>query len=181
MVKSIKDYSGGQFSQNGEAGIIDECIRRMKLKPGVAVEFGAPTKQFCSNIYHLIEKGWDCQYFDSDPQEPGITKVFLGPANINKVLPKCQIASFDTDGWDYVLWQAYKDEPDIVIIEINSSLPPLVEYVSTDKGSSFGSMNLLAEEKGYFLLAHTGNCVYIKNKWLKLFSDRSTEFNPSWL
>lgn len=178
---SIKNFAGGQFSQNGEAGIIDECIKRMKLEPGVAVEFGAPTKQYCSNIFHLIANGWDCQYFDSEPQEPGITKVFMTVENINDVLPPCQIASFDTDGWDYVLWQAYKGEPDIVIIEINSSLPPLVEYVSTDKGSSFGSMNLLADEKGYFLLVHTGNCIYIKNTWWKLFTDRDTTFNTAWL
>lgn len=178
---SIKNFSGGKYSQNGEAGIIDECIKRMKLKHVVAVEFGAPTKEYCSNIFHLIAKGWDCQYFDSEPQEPGITKVFMTKENINDVLPSCQIASFDTDGWDYVLWQAYKGEPDIVIIEINSSLPPLVEYVSTDKGSSFGSMNILAEEKGYFLLCHTGNNIYLKNKWLKLFPDRDITFNTSWL
>ena len=178
---SIKNFAGGQFSQNGEAGIIDECIKRMKLKPGTAVEFGAPTKQFCSNIYHLIAKGWDCQYFDSEPQEPGITKVFITQDNINDVLPTCSIASFDTDGHDWELWISYKDKPQIMIVEINSSLQPSEDYYSPDKGASFKTMNELAWHKGYDLLCHTGNCIYVRKDLTYLFPDRDITFNTAWL
>lgn len=177
---SIKNYLGGQYSQNGEASILDECINRINPKLTVAVEFGAPTREYCSNIFHLIEKGWDCQYFDIDPKAPQVTKMEITPDNVND-LPKCSILSIDVDSIDYELWKAYSGKPDIVVIEINSSLKPEVDFYTKDKGANFSMMNKLAESKGYFLLCHTGNCIYVANKHKKLFPDADETFNTSWL
>jgi len=177
---SIHKFGFNVFSQNNEDGIIAECLKRIKPKLKVSCEFGGADGYFCSNTALLREAGWEVNMYDLKEVPGLVTERKITIENIND-LPKCSVLSMDVDGMDYYLWQAYKDEPDIVIIEINSSLPPLVEYVSTDKGSSFGSMNLLAEEKGYFLLCHTGNNIYLKNKWLKLFPDRDITFNTSWL
>lgn len=177
---SIKQFSGGQYSQNGEAGIIDECINRIKPKLAVAVEFGAPTREYCSNIFHLIKQGWDCKYFDINPVDPLVTRMEITAENVN-TLPECSILSMDTDGMDWTLWKAYKGKPDIVIIEINSSLNPDIDFYTKDKGANFSIMNKLAKEKGYFLLCHTGNNIYCLNKHKKLFPDVDETFNTSWL
>jgi hypothetical protein len=170
----------GKYSQNGESGIIDEVIKRVQPTFNVAVEFGAPTKAYCSNIYHLEEKGWNCIFFDSDPQEEGIIKKFITKENVNE-LPECSIASFDTDGADYELWKAYKSEPILVIVEINSSVDPDKDFFSLKDGCNFSLMNKLADEKGYTLLCHTGNCLYIRNDLAHLFPEADKTFDTTWL
>ena len=179
-MESIKEYGFNDYSQNNEDGIIAECIRRIRPKLGTAIEFGGADGYFCSNTAALRDLGWTVFMYDLK-EVPGLVEAkMITPENVNE-LPECSVLSIDVDGTDYEIWQAYKGEPDIVIIEINSSLPPLVEYVSTDKGSSFISMCSLAVEKGYFLLCHTGNCIFIKNKWHKLFDDMDLNFNTAWL
>jgi hypothetical protein len=178
---SIKQFLGGHPSQNGETFLITECIKRIKPKVRVACEFGAPTKEYCSNIYHLIKEGWDCFYFDIDPKEKGIVKAEITPENVNDIIYPCDILSIDTDGNCYAIWKAYTGKPDIVIIEINSSLDPNEDYFTKDEGCNFSMMNKLAKSKGYFLLVHTGNNIYILNKHKELFPDADDSFNASWL
>lgn len=164
-------YQGGEYSQNGEAGIIDECLRRLKINSGTAVEFGAPTKKFCSNIFHL-GPGWRKVYIDPSPQEEGIIKGFVTPENVNEMIPECQVLSIDIDGNDYNVWKAYEGYPDIVIIEINSSLPPYMDVKSDPAhGSSYYAMTMLGIEKKYFLLTHTGNLIFILRKHRELFPE----------
>lgn len=178
MLTFYDKYKGGEYSQNGEAGIIDECIRRIGLISGVAIEFGAPTKRYCSNIYHLSEE-WDCLYYDIDPKEGGITKMMITPDNVN-TLPPCTIISMDTDGEDYRLWQAYKGKPDIVIIEINSSLDPMKDHFSSLTGASYITMLKLGISKGYFLLCHTGNLIFVLNKYRPLFPEITYDGILNW-
>jgi hypothetical protein len=187
MIDFAEKYKGGEYSQNGEAGIIDECIRRIGFISGTAVEYGAPTKQYCSNIFHLIEKGWRCIYFDTDPKEDGIVTMEITEENVND-LPNCTIISMDTDGLDYALWAAYNKKPDIVIIEINSSLPPMKGFYLKERGASYLTMLKLGIAKGYFLLCHTGNLIFLLDKYRKLFPEVEGNgidnyqlyFNTSW-
>lgn len=187
MLTFVEKYKGGVYSQNGEAGIIDEYIRRIGFISGTAIEFGAPTKKYCSNIYHLIEKGWRCLYYDIEPREGGITKMEINTENVNE-LPNCTIISMDTDGLDYALFMAYNKQPDIIIIEINSSLPPMQYHYHKSNGASYISMLKLGISKGYFLLCHTGNMIFVLYKYRRLFPeivgdgvDNYTEyFNTSW-
>lgn len=189
MLTFYNKYKGGDFSQNGEAGIIDECLKRMKITGGMAVEFGAPTKSYCSNIFHLPEQEWDKWYYDINPQEPGIMKAEITPANINQLVPVCNVVSFDTDGPDYELFKAWNNRSDIVIIEINSSFAPTVDHYSRENGASYKTMCELLIEKGYFVLCHSGNLIAVDNKHRKLFKqipDDPVEkwalfFNTSWL
>jgi hypothetical protein len=182
VTMSINNYRFNQFSQNGEDGILQEVFKRLKITKGKAVEFGAPTMQYCSNIYKLKQEGWDCLYLDSDPQEPGIVKTFVTPENINDLIPaELDLLSADTDGGDYEIWKAYKGTAKVVVIEINSSLHPDVDYYTLKDGANFSIMNNLAESKGYFLLCHSGNCIYIQNQYRDLFPDADTTFDTSWL
>lgn len=177
---NFKDYAYNVTSQFGENGLLAEMIRRIGLPAGVAIEFGAPTMQYCSNIYPL-RGHWDIRYFDLDPQEEGIVKAEITPGNVNELIPECQILSIDCDGPDAGIWSAYKGKPDIVIIEINSSLDPSVDFYHPSRGANYSYMKRLGEAKGYTLLCHTGNMLFVSKEHAELFPDRDETFNTSWL
>lgn len=207
MIEFRDKHKSNIYSQNGEDGIIAECRFRIykykkecvhidsngqehfmdkKLK---CVEFGAPTKNWCSNIYQLSQLGHDCKWIDNDPREGGILKATITTDNVNELVGDCDILSIDIDGNDYNVWQAYKYTPDVVIIEINSGLDPLKDWFTPEKGSNFSIMVKLAEVKGYFLLCHTGNLIFVLNKHRKLFKEVkdftpetiNEHFDRSWL
>jgi len=96
-------------------------------------------------------------------------------------LPACSVLSIDIDGNDAMIWLAYNGKPDIVVIEINSSIPPDQMVSSPEVGTSFRSMNAIAEVKGYFPLIHTGNVIYILKKHQHLFPDADITFKTDWL
>lgn len=187
MLTFANKYGYNVFSQNGENGIIDECLKRLKLPHVVAVEFGAPSREYCSNINHLTDA--TLHFFDINPDDPRVTKAEITPENVNEVIPKCNVLSIDIDGNDLVVWSNYKGRPDIVIIEINSSLPPMIDHFSVERGSSYISMLGLGLQKGYFLLCHTGNMIFVLNEHREKFTEIEGDgiknyldyFNDSWL
>lgn len=169
-----------KYSQFGEEGIIEEVLRRIELMTcgythqPVAVEFGGHDGYFCSNTRLLEERttNWRVRMYDINPQSPLVEKREITPENVNN-LPACQILSIDCDGPDYGIWQAYKGQPDIVIIEINSSISPYTYTPVNDKnyGTGYLPMLVLGLQKGYFLLCHTANCVFVLNKYRELFPE----------
>jgi hypothetical protein len=181
-IMSIKKFASNTYSQNGEDGILTEVFNRLGITKGKAVEFGAPDKTYCSNIYQFLLEGWYCLYLDSDPQEPDIVRAFVTPDNINDLIPAdLDLLSADTDGGDWAIWKAYKGTAKVVVIEINSGLNPDVGYYTLKDGANFSIMNKLAAEKGYFLLCHTGNNIYLRNEFKHLFPDADQTFNRQWL
>jgi len=189
MLTFFNTYKGGEYCQQGEAGIINECLKRMDIWHGLAIEFGAPTKEYCSNIFHLPEPAWYKMWFDTDPQMPGIMKAEITTENINSLVPNCQVVSFDTDGPDYELFEAWKNRADIVIIEINSSFAPTVDHYSREKGASYRTMCQLLIRKGYFVICHSGNLIAVDIKHYMLFPEIPTDpvenyslfFQTKWL
>lgn len=172
MKDFVKKYAKNVYSQNGEDGIIEEVIRRIGIVKGTSVEFGAPELTYCSNTANLPVQNFNKFYFDDNPQSAAIFKRFITPENVNEVLPPdCDVLSIDIDGNDFNVWKAYNGKPAIVIIEINSSLDPDVEFFHPDRGASFCTMNRLAQDKGYFLLCHTGNNIYVDLKYKELFPE----------
>lgn len=86
------------------------------------------------------------------------------------------LLSIDVDGLDYKIWKNFLNyTPKIVIIETNSSLErnrifteeELTEELLIQRGVNYGTMNALAKEKGYTILAYTGNAIYLHNDYLK--------------
>lgn len=189
MLTFARKYGSNITSQNGENGIISECLKRIKPELKVAVEFGAPDMRYCSNIWPLGDEGWTLHYYDDGSYAPGVTRKLITEENIND-LPACSVLSIDTDGMDYTLWKAYNGTPDIVVIEINSSFAPTVDHYSREQGASYKTMCELAASKGYFVLCHTGNLVLVHNRHKLLFPEVdgsnpvlhwSLYFNTSWL
>lgn len=190
MLTFAKKYQRNDFSQFGENGIIDECLKRINPELHTAVEFGAPDVYYCSNIYHLQERGWNLFYYDPNPQHPAVNRATITPDNVND-LPKCSVLSIDIDGNDYNVWQAYTGKSDIVIIEINSSLHPESTAMVSDMqhGTCYLRMLELGVSKDYFLLCHTGNLIFIRKEHWELFPEVNGDplidwklyFNTSWL
>lgn len=176
MLEFAKKYGGNVYSQFGEDLIIEECIRRIKpmagwMGRGYAVEFGAPSWEFCSNTAYLAEQGWLVKMLDLNPQDSRIEKAEITPGNVNEKVGAPELLSIDCDGPDFHIWKAYKGNPAIVVIEINSSIPPTVDEIPGPRGASFKSMVELGLSKDYFLVCHTANCVFVRNEYRDMFPE----------
>jgi hypothetical protein len=200
--KYARNYS---FSQNGEEGILLECVQRLNIVEGSAVEIGANDGLFCSNTALLIkEHGWFgrmvetdynlwkecCQVWKEHPKVKCSCSHVDGN-NINAFVDDtCDVLSLDTDGSDYQIFKGLKVKPKIVIVEIDSGISPEIEGFNADGGASYRTMVELAHEKGYRLLCHTGNLVLIANEYKRLFPEIQGKhplieselyFNRAWL
>jgi hypothetical protein len=186
MIEFYNKYAGNiQFSQNGEEGILIECLSRLNMKNGQAVEIGANNGVWLSNTALLLREGWNGKMVESShslyqqcaenwKQFPNVkcTNSHVDAYNINAFVDdKCDVLSIDTDGQDYNIFKALKAKPKIVIIEIDSSIPPTEERFNSEGGAGYKPMVELALAKGYFLLCHTGNLVFVDDKYKRLFSE----------
>ena len=198
--KYAKNYT---FSQNGEEGILLECLARMGICQGHAVEIGGNDGRYCSNTALLLERGWSGTFVESEwplylkceanwSHRPDVKstccKVTAHDVNFY-VRDNCDLLSIDTDGSDYEIFKGMEAKPKIVIVEIDSSIPPDMDAFNADGGAGYKPMVELALEKGYFLLCHTGNLVLIDEQYRYLFPEAAEHpviyadlyFNRSWL
>jgi hypothetical protein len=171
------------YSQNGEEGILIEVFTRLGIDKGTCAEFGAHNGKFCSNTRYFLENGWVGTLIEASPalslelidntrhlRVKVITNTFVTPENVNRLLPpKLDLLSIDCDGPDYDIWEAYTGHAKVVVIEINSSYPP--DSIVRDEGTSYKPMVELGAEKGYKLIAHTGNLVFVANEYAEWFPD----------
>lgn len=172
------------FSQNGEEGILLEIINRLEPEIRMCFEFGCNNGQWCSNTALLIkEHGWPGVQAEADRElylkafeffRDNIVNTLcceVSPANINAIMPpNCFIASFDTDGPnDYNCLKVLTYCPDVLVIEINSAMSPMQDYI--DAGANYSAMVRMGIEKGYFLLCHTGNLIFVLNKHREAFPE----------
>ena len=186
MLDFLNKYANNiTYSQNGEEGILIECLKRMKITTGHAVEIGANNGKWCSNTALLIEGGWSCKMVEGDfnlwkecagnwKDNPKVTCQcsMIDKYNINAFVDKtCDVLSIDTDGSDYEIFKALKTKPKIVIIEIDSPILPHDGGFNSDGGAGYRIMAELGIEKGYFLLCHTGNLVFVDKQHKKLFPE----------
>ena len=101
------------------------------------------------------------------------------------------VLSIDIDSHDYHVWKnlSTAHRPAVVVIEINSSVNPLEWKVHGSDGwalgTSFLPMLLLGVQKGYSLVAHTGNMIFVRNDLFpKLDMPLANPFSlfwPRWL
>lgn len=202
MKDFVKKYGANQFSQNGEDGIIEEVLIRLGLFQGRAVEFGGHDGTFCSNTANLfINYGWRGKLIEGDemlfgqmlnnkalPDGVDMENAFVTSENVNHLVGECDVLSIDIDGNDYNVWKAINKKPTVVVIEINSSYKPTDDAICIE-GTAYKPMVELGIEKGYFLLCHTGNLIFVDAKYRKKFpevkgdpiKEHQNYFNDSWL
>jgi hypothetical protein len=193
----LNSYKTNIYSQNGEDGIILEILKRLKLTENEkywCVEFGAWDGIHMSNTFALVENGWNAIYIEgSEKRYKDLLKTTkkynrIQPINafvaqnkfennsLEKLLqtttiPKnFEILSIDIDSYDLDIWDSLEVyEPKIVIIEINSSVPPGIYWRHSNKtqGNTFSSTLKVGNSKGYTLVCHTGNLIFIRNELIK--------------
>lgn len=186
-------YQFNVYSQNGEDGVIAELQKRLGLEAGNdswCVEFGAWDGMHLSNTFALVEQGWNAVYIEGDVRKfkdlldtatryPKIVPVCAFVArssadelSLDAVLRKTRIPSefsllsIDIDSYDCDVWESLTDyTPKIVVIEINSSVPPGVVWRHSDKtsGNTFSATCNVARRKGYTLVCHTGNLIFVRD------------------
>jgi hypothetical protein len=206
MLEFLNKYAKNKmYSQNGEEGILIECLKRFSDLNHVCFEFGAHNGKYCSNTRLLIqEAGYSGLMIESDAHlyvelKKGIGYDRIVPIhgdvtkeNINNylsILPKnIDVLSIDTDGDnDYDCFHAIQlhQLPKIIIVEINSSLIPEV----SNRKDCYTEMVGLGIYKNYFLLCHTGNLIFINDYYRNLFpeaegnaiNNSNKYFNTKWV
>ena len=217
-MKPFDKFRKNFYSQNGEDGIILELLRRMKLDDFGSlwcVEYGAYDGKHLSNTFNLVEKGSNAVYIEGLKERfeeiknlkkkyPKINCIrsFVSrekddKSSINNLLNQTQIPkdfdilSIDIDSYDLDTWECLTDYyPKIVIIEINSSIPPGIYQKHSDdySSNSFSSTVKVAKQKGYIPICHTGNLVLVKDEFRDILgldeeyiNSPEKLFDESWL
>jgi hypothetical protein len=200
--KYAKNYS---CSQNGEEGVLIECQKR-----GIGifhcVEIGGHDGRFCSNTAYVIESDISAvtglfveadynRYLQCKSNWAHNANVRcqcsrVDGRNVNAFVDdRCDLLSIDTDGGDLEIFCGMKSRPNIVIVEIDSSIEPPSERVNSDGGVGYWAMTVAALERGYFVLCHTGNLILVKQEYGHLFPECASHpllewelyFKRSWL
>lgn len=204
MLSFVSKYGFNVHSQNGEDGIIAQCLKRLGLSQGFCVEIGGNDGLWLSNTRLLIEHGWGGKFIESEwglylqaqknwAHRKDVICICskVDGHNVNAfVNDDCDLLSIDTDGNDYEIFKGLKARPKMVIVEIDSSIPPDLDAFNSQGGSGYKPMIELGLEKGYSLLCHTGNVVFIDQQFKSIFPeiksrhpiiDAEYYFNRGWL
>jgi hypothetical protein len=191
-------FSRNVYSQNGEDGIISEILDRLNLKNAVelyCVEFGAWDGKKNSNTFALVEKGCNAVYIEPEfsrfqdllntvgnypriiPIQAFVARESGDVNSLDKILDTTKIPknfdllSIDIDSYDLDVWDSLVNYyPKIVVIEINSSAPPGIYWRHGERtpGNTFSSTIKVGNAKGYTLVCHTGNLIFVRNEILNL-------------
>ncbi len=192
-MSTLENYRNNTYSQNGEDGVIEELCRRLNISSGSFVEFGAWDGIYLSNTYNLLKNGWNGVYVEGDLdkytqlvsnmaffQEETVTiNAYVEPVgetSLDNLLKRTflktdfELLSIDIDSLDWYIWRSLQNyQPKIVVIEINSAIPVGIYQTHRDErihGSSFTAMVDLAGKKGYTLVCHTGNLIFVRNDFV---------------
>jgi len=205
MLTFLARHARSVHSQNGEDGIIEECLRRIPEfdgyrfngetdhSEGHVVEIGANNGLWLSNSRLLIEQGWSGTLVESSwelwnecrnnyANNPKVKCVCsaVDRYNVNAfVKSNCVVMSSDTDGLDYQIFEGMRERPAVVIVEIDSSYLPDVVAFNSDGGASYRAMAELARRKQYRVLCHTGNLVLIRDEDFHLFPELTDELEQA--
>ena len=216
FLKEYKKNFFSQNGEDGVLLEILNRLNLLHKKNNWCCEFGAWDGKHGSNTFNLIKKyNFNAVYIEGDKKKFSLLKKLKkkylrivcfnkyisqkknSPNLLDKILLKTkikknfEILSIDIDSYDLAVWDSVKKyKPIIVIIEINSGLKPGVYQTHTEskQGNSFSSTLKLAKKKGYNLVTHTGNCIFIKKNLSKkihlpdlLIKYPNKLFDYSWL
>ena len=120
-VRSLLRYRRNRYlSQAGEAGILEEVLRRLGIRHGVMVEAGACDGLFLSNTNQFVGHGHRLVYVESNPVEFGrLVDNFAGTEDVLTI--QRHIAPTGADSLDAVLTEAgVPAEFDLLVLDLDS-------------------------------------------------------------
>lgn len=185
----LQDNPKNTHSQWGEDSILENVFREIGVKWYRCMEFGAYDGISMSNTATLWQcYSWKPILVEADPQryrqllengmpfhaEMHCLKVEShGPTSPDAILGDrdLDLISIDVDGDDWIIWEAMRGRPRVVVIEYNASIP-LGVILAQSPGEYFGcSAQWLIEvgrRKCYTLVAMTdSNCVFVGDDEVK--------------
>lgn len=181
----LSQWAHDVTSSGGEDGMIQKIFEIIGAKNHWCVELGALDGIYDSNTWNLINtREWSAVLIEAEPSY--VKKLRTLYANNPKVFPIEKFIGFyksnsldaalaetpiphdfdllvlDVDGNEYHLWESLeKFRPRVVVVEFNPTIPNDIEFVqpkdmSVQQGSSLHSIEKLATQKHYRLIATTG-------------------------
>jgi len=151
----LSEFCSDTYSQNGEDGIIKECLSRIsavRVLDKWCVEFGAWDGVHLSNTCRLIrEEGYSAVLVEGEEDRFAQLQANLPQAGVYKfnrwvslsgdgrletifaetAIPKdFDFLSIDIDGCDWHIWDSLTEyRPKIVCVEFNPTVPNCVPYI----------------------------------------------------
>lgn len=185
------NYAKNVYSQAGDDGVIEKILEELDIREGIAVEFGAWDGILLSNTYNLLKNkkyNFNHIFIEADSFKFKVlqknmetysnadcinAKIGLeSPDTIDDILinktkfkiskDDVSIMSIDIDGIDLKVFKSINFYfPKVVIIE--SIGCEKGKFFISDQGSSQEAIYETAKEKGYKMVASTGNCYLVRN------------------
>ena len=194
------NYKNNIYSENGEDGILEkifDLLSSVTSDNKWCVEFGAWDGKYASNTFNLIKSGWNGVYIEGDVKR--FEDLINTSSEYPKIIPICAFVSYekesknnldnllsstlipddfdllsiDIDSFDLDVWNTFNGKPKVVCIEINSSvMPGIMQWHDGNNfiGNSFASTLACAKDKGYTLVCHTGNMIFVRNDLMYLLN-----------
>lgn len=200
--KSVFSYKLGE---DGIIEYIFSKIKPEGFK-GVCAEFGAHDGVFNSNTRNLIlSHGWRSLQIEGDAQRAEECKKNYSNYPVTTIcsfidyesnsentfdkialregFSEFNLISIDVDGLDYEMFDSINILPDVLLVEVQVGSDQLthnkvpIEIAKNDRGQGLTVMTDLANNKGYELVAYTGNAFYVKKEYFSLLNiiDNSPE------
>lgn len=191
-LREVAAPAKGDQSQFGEGSIISECVRRIGIDPGLAVEFGAGDGRHLSNIAHLTRvRGWTVRFIESDStlflalrenhQDTRLVELLhetVTPANVNALVSRsATVVTIDVDGYDFEILVAMEARPKVLVVEHHPMIPLHVDHYGGDGiGCSARTLVNWAEGRGYLPVAMTEcNTIMVPVDHAGAFDDVDTD------
>jgi len=168
----LKDKAFNVYTQFGEDGLIEACLKKIGETNRHCFEIGASDGSFFSNTLILREKGWYAVLIEANEKLYEKLKADYGSqstcihrtcVDLDAVLRETNInlqpdlGIIDIDGQDFWMWNDLQDvRPRIMLVEISTrspSEPPPERYGEGQAGMD--AIRYLGESKGYTLVAET--------------------------
>ena len=173
-------------SQNGEDGVLAEILRRLDIPRGWFCEFGAWDGEHLSNTRLLLDQGWSGVMIEGErtryrslqqlAHRYPLTTVrsWVSPSgrrSLDRILARTpiprrfEVLSVDVDGADLPIFRGVRSfRPRVVILEIDSSYPPGIEWDHPTRHASFTVACREFRARGYTPVAHTGNLFAVEDE-----------------
>ena len=194
-------------SQSGEDGLLAHIIDVIRPAEKFCVEFGAWDGVHYSNCNALVTTaGWGGLMIEGNAERfkdliatfadyPQVTPLnqfveFEGENTLDNILARQGapqspgVLSIDIDGNDYHIWDSLKAfTPEIVVIEINPTIPNDVYFIqekspTVNHGCSLLAAIILGKQKGYELaVATTFNGIFVRNDKFPLLGITDNSIN----